>query len=263
MGTWETHRRWWNAFAAGVVLGIAALAVRAAAADSPGHAVRGLVQRDPYCDPQSSITVWLQPTERRTVVDAGGAFEFSDVADGDYVALAESECQPSEYDTDAVYVRGTDAYTELHWSQCPQRVVATVGDGLLRIVGRCYVIHSGRAANVYIDEQLVGSVRGETAGDYETTIDVTHLPPGRHFILIAVPGPILGVQVGAGLFRIEEQPCPGDCNGDGRVVVGELVLGVRLALGEPGDPCPALYVSGPIDIHELVSASTALLNGCP
>jgi hypothetical protein len=60
------------------------------------------------------------------------------------------------------------------------------------------------------------------------------------------------------------QPCTGDCNGDGVVRVEEMIVGVRLALGETGD-CPAFDVNddGTVGIEELVRAVGNLLNGCP
>lgn len=60
--------------------------------------------------------------------------------------------------------------------------------------------------------------------------------------------------------------CPGDCNGDGVVRVEEMIVGVRIALGEdPIGACPAFDVSGEgeVGINELVLAVTSLLNGCP
>jgi hypothetical protein len=61
------------------------------------------------------------------------------------------------------------------------------------------------------------------------------------------------------------QPCVGDCNGDGRVDVTELVTGVRIALGAPAsDACSTLDADGDtrISIDELVAAVAASLAGC-
>lgn len=60
--------------------------------------------------------------------------------------------------------------------------------------------------------------------------------------------------------------CPGDCGGDGQVRVEDMVLGVRIALGEVGiDACPSFDTNhdGVVSIDELVRAAGALLNGCP
>jgi len=57
--------------------------------------------------------------------------------------------------------------------------------------------------------------------------------------------------------------CPGDCNGDGRVSIAELVRGVGGALG--GEGCTAFDRNGDgtIGINELVTAVNAALDGCP
>lgn len=60
--------------------------------------------------------------------------------------------------------------------------------------------------------------------------------------------------------------CPGDCDGDGRVVVDELVTAVNLALTQqPVTPCPAVdrNANGVITIDELVAATDTMLEGCP
>lgn len=253
----------WNTLV--VVAAIGWLGMASPAAPADGHVVRGVVHRDPFCDPAAAITVALQPGERVTPAAADGAFQFDGVADGDYEISAASACQPSEYAPDAIFVRGTDAYSELFPSRCPQRVVVTMlGDGRVHIVGRCYYIHSGATANLYLDDQFVGTVSGDTPGNYEATIDATGAAPGRHVILVAVPGPILGTFVGLGVFSLDETPCPGDCDGDGRVAVAELIAGVRLALGEAGGACAAFDSDGDaaVDVGELVAASAALLDGC-
>lgn len=59
--------------------------------------------------------------------------------------------------------------------------------------------------------------------------------------------------------------CAGDCNGDGRVTVDELVVGVNVALGQGSpDQCANLDRSGDqtIDIDELVGAVYSAMVGC-
>lgn len=59
--------------------------------------------------------------------------------------------------------------------------------------------------------------------------------------------------------------CPGDCNGDGRVAVDELVRGVAIALGAaPLASCIAIDRNrdGTVMIDELVGAVRAALDGC-
>ena len=60
--------------------------------------------------------------------------------------------------------------------------------------------------------------------------------------------------------------CPGDCNGDGAVDIGELIRGVNVALGNaPASQCPAMDAngSGSVSISELISAVNVALAGCP
>lgn len=60
--------------------------------------------------------------------------------------------------------------------------------------------------------------------------------------------------------------CLGDCNGDGRVSVDELVRGVAIALGNvPFAECPALDRNGDgeVAVYELITAVNAALAGCP
>jgi hypothetical protein len=73
--------------------------------------------------------------------------------------------------------------------------------------------------------------------------------------------------LGIGAVRIDEapQPCGGDCDGDGTVLVNELVTGVRIALGElAAEACALLDADGDgqVVIAELIGAVGALLNGC-
>ncbi len=59
--------------------------------------------------------------------------------------------------------------------------------------------------------------------------------------------------------------CVGDCSGDGMVVIGELISGVNIALGNsPVSSCPAFDVNGDgmVGINELIAAVNAALNGC-
>jgi Putative Ig domain len=60
--------------------------------------------------------------------------------------------------------------------------------------------------------------------------------------------------------------CIGDCNGDGRVQVDELVVCVDIGLGgRAATECPTLDddENGDVSISELVGAVTSMLEGCP
>ncbi len=61
-------------------------------------------------------------------------------------------------------------------------------------------------------------------------------------------------------------PCVGDCNGDERVAIDELLTGVNIALGRmPVSDCGNLdpQGAGTVGIAELVTATTYALDGCP
>ena len=60
--------------------------------------------------------------------------------------------------------------------------------------------------------------------------------------------------------------CAGDCNGDGAVAIGDLILAVRIVLGDaPLDQCLAADVNdnGAVAINELIIAVRNGLRGCP
>jgi hypothetical protein len=60
--------------------------------------------------------------------------------------------------------------------------------------------------------------------------------------------------------------CVGDCNGDGMVLINELVLGVNIALGStPVSACPAFDANGNgmVLINELISGVNNALAGLP
>ncbi len=60
-------------------------------------------------------------------------------------------------------------------------------------------------------------------------------------------------------------PCTGDCNGDRRVTIDELILAVGIALGEePPSQCPAIDRdgNGTVTISEIITAVGKALGGC-
>jgi uncharacterized repeat protein (TIGR01451 family) len=61
------------------------------------------------------------------------------------------------------------------------------------------------------------------------------------------------------------QTCVGDCNGDGRVTINELILGVNIALGQqPVSACPAFdrNLDQRVGVDELVAGVNSALRGC-
>ncbi|MEO8603384.1 MAG: DUF1566 domain-containing protein [bacterium] len=79
-----------------------------------------------------------------------------------------------------------------------------------------------------------------------------------YLVLAAVCWPVRAFAAGL-------PPCVGDCTGDRRIDVSELVLGVTIALGErASDSCRAFAnVEGEVTIEQLVLATGYALNGCP
>ncbi len=59
--------------------------------------------------------------------------------------------------------------------------------------------------------------------------------------------------------------CVGDCGGDGRVAINELILGVNIALGgEAPGVCVAFQdAQGTVTIARLIQGVNNALNGCP
>ncbi len=60
--------------------------------------------------------------------------------------------------------------------------------------------------------------------------------------------------------------CPGDCDGDGAIGIAELVLQVRIALGDAAlSECPSADANGDgvVAVNELVAAVNHALGGCP
>jgi YVTN family beta-propeller protein len=63
-----------------------------------------------------------------------------------------------------------------------------------------------------------------------------------------------------------ETSCIGDCDGSDSLSIGELIIGVNIALGnQPLSACPAFDGdgNGQVGIGELISAVSNSLNGCP
>jgi len=66
-------------------------------------------------------------------------------------------------------------------------------------------------------------------------------------------------------MRAPAQPCPGDCNGDGSVTIGDLITGVNIALDRaPVGNCSSLDTNsdGKVTVSELIAAVHRALEGC-
>ncbi len=61
------------------------------------------------------------------------------------------------------------------------------------------------------------------------------------------------------------EACAGDCDGDGKVAINELIKGVNIALGNAAlDTCSVFDSNGDqrVAINELIRAVNKALNGC-
>ncbi len=77
---------------------------------------------------------------------------------------------------------------------------------------------------------------------------------------------VLALWASAAVPPADGQDCGGDCNGDGAVSIGDLIVAVRVLLGEaPIAECRAADVNGNgvVAINELIIAVRNGLRGCP
>ncbi len=132
------------------------------------------------------------------------------------------------------------------------------------LVGTCYPIHSGRPGAIYFDDILMARVRGDTPGSYSAGVVVpADATIGTHEITLRAgedDGPIVG-RVAFDVLPF----CRGDCDGDGRVTVAEVLLGINVALGRQSTgACPMADPDqdGTVSIDELIVAVEDLLSGC-
>jgi hypothetical protein len=120
------------------------------------------------------------------------------------------------------------------------------------------------------DQLAWRSSRDGTLG-YGRRLAISDLSVGQHTVTFRADDGAGGVsehRVTVNVVSdIAELPalCAGDCNGNGRVAIDELISGVAMALGLcTGDACPAMDGDGDarVSISELVSAVRAALDGC-
>lgn len=103
---------------------------------------------------------------------------------------------------------------------------------------------------------IVANLQGESLSVIDTQNGNTVLDP---------------IAAGTSPFALAVAPCPGgttcvgDCNGDGAVVINELITGVNISLGSrPISACPAFdnNDNGQVEISELIRAVNNSLDGC-
>jgi len=129
--------------------------------------------------------------------------------------------------------------------------------------GRCSLLRSGRSGTVYFDSTQVGTVVGDTAGNYSGTLSIpSDAAVGTHQIHIASPR-----DIAAALFEVTPPPagCAGDCNSDALVGIDDLLQAVTVAFGDaPFSSCASVDVNGDgtVSINELLGAVQRALGGC-
>lgn len=109
--------------------------------------------------------------------------------------------------------------------------------------------------------------------DAGVNVRTGHGPPGALVLALAIdpntldtpyPGTYAGTPTG--VFSIQQAGCTGDCNGDGRVVIAELVTGINIAsdiLSVATCPSFDTGVDGLVTIDEIMAGVQNGLYGCP
>ena len=240
----------------------------------PGARVGGIVHPTVDCPVDTSVVVVLDgaapgATARRTTAAPDGTFAFEAVPDGDYVVRVETDCPLSVYPPQTLTVAGAAVSLDLAPEVCPLILLLDPDHGppgtAVRVTGRCYYIHSGGTARIYLDGALMTEVHAGTIGDYQALVQITDdAAIGRHVIRATT---VAGTHIGSADFFVGDatQSCLGDCDGDGAVRINELLMMVNIALGDADvTACPAALVVGDetVEITALVGAVHAALNGC-
>jgi hypothetical protein len=96
------------------------------------------------------------------------------------------------------------------------------------------------------------------------SLSVADLPPGPHSLTVTLADSD-GQTASTSVSFLVAAACTGDCDGDGRVSVAELVRAVNIALEtQRTAACEAADAGGDgrVTINELVRAVAAALSGC-
>jgi hypothetical protein len=90
-------------------------------------------------------------------------------------------------------------------------------------------------------------------------------PAARQYHAAAPLGAV-GVRTEPAVLALLRPPCPGDCNGDGQVIINELLLGVNIGLdATPVEACLAADGddSRTVRVDEVIRAVQSALTSCP
>ncbi len=208
---------------------------------------------------RTDVTVVLEPSGIEMQTDAEGFATFRAVQAGDYTLRLDPPCASGSCWDDLPVTVGDGAVdVESCPPTCGNQLFLTPTSGLpgteVTVEGACQWIHSGGSDDLYMGPIRVGTVRGNTAGDFEQTFTVPHVPAGVYTVTATD---------GAAEFRVlgTEPACPGDCDGDLQVAIAELVRSVGIALQTIAAPTCPVFATG-ASISDLVRAVRAALDGC-
>ena len=152
----------------------------------------------------------------------------------------------------------------------PQRVDAIRSVDALHFVGNSVVGTSGSLRGGVASGGHVllyapaDSESGSSLSHFDTTLEPDELMEPSLNEANHDPGRGLAVLRDAG-WEIRTGPCPGDCNGDLRVAVSELLTAVRAALGQSSvGECRAADANGDgaIGVGEIIRGVRAAIDGC-
>lgn len=224
---------------------------------SPLHQVRGRASLGPWCTPPGEpLSVTLDPGGAQTSTATDGSFAFDDVADGEYVLRIAGGP-----DQEAVIVDGRDqdvafcSGCEAPFTIAPLH--GTVGT-TVESQGDCYGLHSGRRVDIYFDDVHVAQTIGETGGNYYAAWNVPDATPGAHTVRLF--GSLAEFSSLPFVVEPGAVECIGDCDGDARITVDEIMRGVARVLGLSTGAC-AGYADN-VRITDLVAAVEGALRGC-
>jgi hypothetical protein len=152
--------------------------------------------------------------------------------------------------------------------RCPHDLLltpATAASGsAIHVRGRCNLVQGGRRADVFFDTVAVGTLTGDASGNYETDITIpADAVEGIHRVRV-----VQMREIASGTVEVTgtSPPCIGDCNGDHRVTVDEVVVAVNAVLGSGAvAACPMSDANhdGQVSVDELVAGVQNALGGCP
>jgi hypothetical protein len=114
----------------------------------------------------------------------------------------------------------------------------------------------------------LGAAAGTTPAEVTVSFVNTGLAAGHHSAAITISSaatPEQAKTIGVEVAIAQQPSCTGDCSGDNRVTVDELLTGVNIALGQLSvDACRIFDSSGDgaVTIDELLEAVNRALDGC-